>query len=101
MTIVQHVGGTSNRVIGAIRRYATGQVTVSRRTKLLLFVTSLVALTFVASACELRLQGDCSWINQPDMGGLVCLGVNVLGAAASLIALLLALVIGIGSAIPQ
>ena len=73
---------------------------MSRQRKLLLFATTLIALTFVASACDVGLPWvDCSWIDQPDMGGLVCAGGQVLALQATLSALILALVFGIGSAV--
>ena len=80
-----------------------GEDSVTRNTKLLLMLTSgLIALAFVASACDIKLPvTDCSWIHQPDSGGLVCLGANVLALGVGVIALVLALAVGLGAAVPH
>jgi uncharacterized membrane protein len=68
---------------------------MTRNRKLLM--VGLVAIVLVVSACELSLNNvDCSGINQPDMGGLVCFGMNVvaLQAAAVLIIGVLAALLG-------
>ena len=63
----------------------------------LLSAIGLLAVVAVSSGCELDLfQADCSWINQPDMGGLVCLGLNFLGLGASVIAIIVALLVWLG-----
>jgi hypothetical protein len=75
---------------------------MARHSKLLLFATTLVALAFVAGACEVRLPlVDCSWINQPDSGGIICAGLQVVALQASVIALILAVALGLGVAIAQ
>ena len=66
-------------------------------TRRALSVIGLLAVAAVASGCEIDLfQADCSWINQPDMGGLVCLGVNILGLGASVIAIIVAILVWLG-----
>lgn len=58
----------------------------------ILLVASLIMVAGVTSGCELSLPvTDCSWIDQPDMGGLVCLGANVLAIQAGAVVILLAL----------
>jgi hypothetical protein len=73
---------------------------VDQNTKRLVWVlASLVGLGLIASACEISLPlTDCSWIHQPDMGGLVCLGANVLTIYGGIFAILLALLLGLGAA---
>lgn len=69
--------------------------------KRLLWAAAVVSMVGVASGCTIELpQVDCSWINQPDMGGLVCLGVNVIAWSAGAIALIVALLLGLPGAIP-
>ncbi len=71
-----------------MRRHATRRV---------LSVIGLIAVAAVASGCEIDLfQADCSWIDQPDMGGLVCLGLNFLGLGASAIAIIVAILVWLG-----
>jgi hypothetical protein len=72
---------------------------VTRNGKLLLLMTGLIAVAIVLSACDLKLPVDCSFIHQPDSGGLVCLGANAIGISLGLLALLAALVIGVGSVV--
>ena len=68
-----------------------------RASKRLLSVLGLFAVATVASGCEIDLfQADCSWIDQPDMGGLVCLGLNFLGLGASAIAIIVAILVWLG-----
>lgn len=65
-------------------------------------VAGLVMVMALTSGCELSLPvTDCSWINQPDMGGLVCLGANVLAIQLGAVALLavLALIFGGGGSV--
>lgn len=69
---------------------------MTRNTKRLLLLTNLIALVVVASACEIELPVvDCSGINQPDMGGLVCFGMNMLALSAGAVAIIIALLLGI------
>jgi len=75
---------------------------MNRKQKRALLVATLVVVAVTASACEINVLPvvDCSGINQPDMGGLVCLGMNAFALSAGVIALIAALVLGLGSAIP-
>lgn len=70
------------------------QASMTRNPKKLLLLTSLVVGAMALSACEITLpQVDCSGIDQPDMGGLVCLGLNA--AALNALALLAAAILGL------
>lgn len=74
---------------------------MSRNTRRFLWVATLVTITIAVSGCEISLPlADCSSINQPDMGGLVCLGLNVLTAAASVVGIIAALLVALGSGLP-
>lgn len=67
------------------------------RTKRVMLVAVLIAVVVAASGCELALPAvDCSDINQPDMGGLVCFGRSVatLYAGAAALIALVALLVG-------
>jgi len=67
-------------------------------TRRVLSAIGLLAVAAVASGCEIDLfQADCSWIDQPDMGGLVCLGVNFLALGASVVAIVVAILVWLGS----
>ena len=61
---------------------------MTRNRKMVVLTATLLVVAVVVSSCELSLNNvDCSGIDQPDMGGLVCLGANVvaLQAGAALI----------------
>ncbi len=74
---------------------------MTRNAKLLLLMSSLLAVAMVANACEISLpMVDCSGINQPDSGGLVCLGLNAIAIPVSLVAILIALLLGLGAPSP-
>lgn len=74
---------------------------MSQRTKWMLVAAGLAAIVLTTSACELTLPVvDCSGINQPDMGGLVCLGLNATAITLGVLALLAALVVGLSGAVP-
>ena len=75
---------------------------MTRNQRRALLMAALVVVAMSASACEIDVLPvvDCSGINQPDMGGLVCLGMNAFALSAGVIALIAALVLGLGSAIP-
>jgi len=74
---------------------------MDRRAKQLMLVAMLVAVAASTSACELSLSVvDCSFIDQPDMGGLVCLGANMLTIAAGVLAIIAAVALGLGSIAP-
>jgi hypothetical protein len=74
---------------------------MSRNTKWLLAVAGLIGIAVAASACDLTLPVvDCSGINQPDMGGLVCLGLNATAITLSVLALIAALLVGLSGAVP-
>ena len=60
-------------------------------------VAVLLAVAVVASGCELG-GIDCSDINQPDMGGLVCLGRHAATFQLGVVAILAFLAILVGSA---
>lgn len=64
------------------------------RNTMLPSVAMLIAIAMTASACEIDVLPvvDCSGIDQPDMGGLVCLGLNM--AALQALLALLALIAG-------
>ena len=66
-------------------------------TKRVVLVAVLTAVAVVASGCELP-RVDCSDINQPDMGGLVCVGRTVATMYAGVAAIVALLAILIGSA---
>ena len=70
---------------------------MARNKKLLILATMLCAVALVSSACDINVLPivDCSGVNQPDSGGLVCLGLNA--AALNVIALLFAAIFGLGS----
>ncbi|MHB1139309.1 MAG: hypothetical protein ACYC2O_10165 [Microthrixaceae bacterium] len=71
---------------------------MNRSTKRVVLVAVLVAVVVVASGCELSLPAvDCSDIDQPDMGGLVCLGRSVATMYAGLAAILALLALLAGS----
>lgn len=72
---------------------------MSRNAKLLSLLVGLIAVAIIVSACDIKLPVDCSFINQPDSGGLVCLGANAIALSLGLVALLVALVIGVGSVV--
>ncbi len=66
-----------------------------------LLLAALGVVAQVASGCDIALPvTDCSWVNQPDMGGLLCLGANVLSLFGGAIAFLIALLGGLGGAAP-
>ncbi len=71
-----------------------------RHTRTLLLVTAVLAMAMMTSACELQLPADCSGINQPDMGGLVCLGLNAIVISASAIAIIVAILLALGGPLP-
>ena len=74
---------------------------MTRHTTWLLAVAGLMAIAVAASSCELALPVvDCSGIDQPDMGGLVCLGLNATAIVLSVLALIAALAVGLGGAVP-
>jgi hypothetical protein len=75
---------------------------MTRNQKRALLVATVLVVAMATSACEIDVLPvvDCSGINQPDMGGLVCLGMNAFALSAGVIALIAALVLGVGSAIP-
>jgi hypothetical protein len=96
MSDAEHVA-SPNPVAAAVRWFAT-RPPRTRRAQRLILVASLIAIAVVASGCEIRLPFvDCSWINQPDSGGIVCAGIQVIALQASLIALILAIILGLGS----
>jgi hypothetical protein len=75
---------------------------LTRTTRLLLLTASLIGVAVVASSCDITLPvTDCSWIHQPDMGGLVCLGANAVALSAGLIAIVLAVLLGVSSVVPH
>ncbi len=72
-----------------------------RYSRAALLVTVVLAVAMMTSACEITPpQVDCSGINQPDMGGLVCLGLNVFAWSASAIAIIVAIILALGGASP-
>ena len=74
---------------------------MARKKNVYLAATMVITLTAVLSACEISFPWvDCSGIDQPDMGGLVCVGLNgiALSAVVALIAVALGLVTGGGGA---
>ncbi len=69
-----------------------------RHTRTVLFATAVVAM---ASGCELSLPVvDCSGINQPDMGGLVCFGLNIVAVSAGALAVIVAILLALGGPVP-
>ena len=70
---------------------------MNRRAKRALLVASLLAVAAVTSGCEIDILPvvDCSGINQPDMGGLVCLGLNMFALSAGAIAIIIAILLGL------
>lgn len=74
---------------------------MDRRTRWALLATGLLAMAMMTSACELSFPVvDCSGIDQPDMGGLVCFGLNVAAVGVGLIAIVLAILAALGGATP-
>jgi hypothetical protein len=74
---------------------------MSGNAKRTLAVIGLLAVLVAASGCEITLPPvDCSGINQPDMGGLVCFGATVLSAIGGALAFFLALLASLGGAVP-
>ena len=70
---------------------------MTQNRKMVVLTATLLVVAVVVSSCELSLNNvDCSGIDQPDMGGLVCLGANVvaLQAGAALILAVLAALLG-------
>jgi hypothetical protein len=80
------------------------RIEITRNQRMLMLAALLLVVAFVANGCELSLNNvDCSFINQPDMGGLVCFGVNVLAlqaVALAAIAAFAALLAALGGALP-
>ena len=66
---------------------------MTRNSRRALSVLGLVAIVVVASSCEMG--ADCSWIDQPDMGGLLCVGTNFLAFTGGLLAIVIALLASI------
>ena len=83
-------------------RPALGGDAMTRRTRSLILGSTLIVMVLLASACEIDFPQtvDCSGINQPDNGGLVCLGLNVIGLVGGLAAILIALLVGLGAPAP-
>ncbi len=74
---------------------------MTTKTKRLVLAAGLIAFAIAVSGCELSLPAvDCSWITQPDMGGLVCLGQSWLTLVASLLALVGVVALGLSSIAP-
>ncbi|MGB3410051.1 MAG: hypothetical protein WBA45_02540 [Microthrixaceae bacterium] len=74
---------------------------MTTRSKHLVLAVGLITFAIAVSGCELSLPAvDCSWINQADMGGLVCLGQSMLTLIASLLALVGVVALGLGSVVP-
>jgi hypothetical protein len=72
-----------------------------RHTRTVLFATAVVAMAMMTSGCELSLPVvDCSGINQPDMGGLVCFGLNVVAVSAGALAVIVAILLALGGPLP-
>ena len=70
---------------------------MDRHTRIVAVLLGVIGLAVVASGCEIAIPSvDCSWINQPDMGGLVCLGANYAAWVGGLLVLLLGLGVAVG-----
>jgi hypothetical protein len=70
---------------------------MTRNAKMLWLLAGLITVAVVLSACDLKLPVDCSFIHQPDSGGIVCLGANAIAISLSAIALVLVIALGLGS----
>ncbi|MEI2651804.1 MAG: hypothetical protein V9G12_06560 [Microthrixaceae bacterium] len=74
---------------------------MTRNRRMMVLTTTLLVVALVASSCELSLNNvDCSGIDQPDMGGLVCLGANVFALQAGAALIIAALAALLGGAFP-
>lgn len=70
---------------------------MNRRAKRAMLLASLLIVVAVTSGCEIDILPvvDCSGIDQPDMGGLICFGLNMLALSAGAIAIILAILVGL------
>ncbi len=74
---------------------------MTRNRRMMVLTTTLLVVALAASSCELSLNNvDCSGIDQPDMGGLVCLGANVFALQAGAALIIAALAALLGGAFP-
>jgi len=74
---------------------------MTRNRRMMVVTTTLLVVAVVVSSCELSLNNvDCSGIDQPDMGGLVCLGANVFALQAGAALIIAALAALLGGAFP-